>query len=421
VIDASVNEMKYGSMVADISNSAELFKLVCELNLNFNIQASKADLGGIIGNLNNSTLNQSYNMAPNVTNINLEANESSFGGLVGHSQDSALRDSFNHTKITGEFAGDTVNIGGLIGSIENDTQLEVDTIKRAYNSEELSPALMQEKEDYSNDIYLGAIAGSITNADITKIYSSRIIDSDLEYGQFFGMVENSTLSNSFAIVDQDVEMLSSLVDTSEIDIASDVKEMESFSLDYFDDDQESNLQWDITEDVMGDSNWLYYDSEILHSNAYLKLKNVGYTSLSTEVEGPARVAGNNQVDFEGEKLMPKSTNITYEVIADSGYEVENVIVNSKEYERVSGEVYISDMQVDLNQWEDNTVQINVREIPFYKTRLFFIISSMAGVVALMIIGTMIINYFYAKKLEKQMNKRKKTAEKVVNPKEDDKK
>ena len=124
------------------------------------------NVGAVVGNANNTILNNVVNSAAVSGNINV-------GGIVGSATNSAIKDAIN----TGTINGSGDNVGGLIGNLQNSKFIEAtDTTKEV------------EKGLIGNSYNLGDVSGDGYNV-----------------GGLVGSALNSTIGNPSVVNDKPVE------------------------------------------------------------------------------------------------------------------------------------------------------------------------------------------------------------------------
>jgi hypothetical protein len=138
-------------------------------------------VGGLVGNSNDSTINNCYSTAE------VDGDYGMIGGLSGMNVDSGFFDCYSTGEVNGEYG-----VGGFIGGLMYGTETN-----NCYST-----------GDVSGDFYVGGFAGSFAgNATMTNCYSlSDIQHSNDEeafvgglVGQYFavGFMSDSTIINSF--------------------------------------------------------------------------------------------------------------------------------------------------------------------------------------------------------------------------------
>lgn len=142
------------------------------------------NVGAIVGNANNTTLN-------NVVNSAAVSGDSNVGGIVGSADDSAIKDAIN----TGTINGSGYNVGGLIGNLQNsklDTTKEVEKglIGNSYNLGDVS----------GNGYNVGGLVGSASNSsigdDTNLVYNRLDVEGAYNVGGIVGNMVGSTVQNA---------------------------------------------------------------------------------------------------------------------------------------------------------------------------------------------------------------------------------
>lgn len=146
------------------------------------------NVGAVVGNANNTILNNVVNSAAVSGNINV-------GGIVGSATNSAIKDAIN----TGTINGSGDNVGGLIGNLQNskfieatDTTKEVEKglIGNSYNLGDVS----------GNGHNVGGLVGSASNSTIgdgtNLVYNRMDVTGAYNVGGIVGNMTASTVQNA---------------------------------------------------------------------------------------------------------------------------------------------------------------------------------------------------------------------------------
>ena len=143
------------------------------------------NVGAVVGNANNTILN-------NVVNSAAVSGNSNVGGIVGSATNSAIKDAIN----TGTINGSGDNVGGLIGNLQDsklDTTKEVEKglIGNSYNLGDVS----------GNGHNVGGLVGSASNSTIgdgtNLVYNRLDVTGAYNVGGIVGNMEaNSTVKNA---------------------------------------------------------------------------------------------------------------------------------------------------------------------------------------------------------------------------------
>lgn len=142
------------------------------------------NVGAVVGNANNTILN-------NVVNSAAVSGNSNVGGIVGSATNSAIKDAIN----TGTINGSGDNVGGLIGNLQNsklDTTKEVEKglIGNSYNLGDVS----------GNCHNVGGLVGSASNSTIgdgtNLVYNRMDVTGAYNVGGIVGNMTKSTVQNA---------------------------------------------------------------------------------------------------------------------------------------------------------------------------------------------------------------------------------
>lgn len=146
------------------------------------------NVGAVVGNANNTILN-------NVVNSAAVSGNSNVGGIVGSATNSAIKDAINTGTING--LGD--NVGGLIGNLQNskfieatDTTKEVEKglIGNSYNLGDVS----------GNGHNVGGLVGSASNSTIgdgtNLVYNRLDVKGAYNVGGIVGNMQGTTVQNA---------------------------------------------------------------------------------------------------------------------------------------------------------------------------------------------------------------------------------
>ena len=146
------------------------------------------NVGAVVGNANNTILN-------NVVNSAAVSGNSNVGGIVGSATNSAIKDAIN----TGTINGSGDNVGGLIGNLQNskfieatDTTKEVEKglIGNSYNLGDVS----------GNGHNVGGLVGSASNStigdDTNLVYNRMDVTGAYNVGGIVGNMTASTVQNA---------------------------------------------------------------------------------------------------------------------------------------------------------------------------------------------------------------------------------
>ncbi len=146
------------------------------------------NVGAVVGNANNTILN-------NVVNSAAVSGNSNVGGIVGSATNSAIKDAIN----TGTINGSVDNVGGLIGNLQNskfieatDTTKEVEKglIGNSYNLGDVS----------GNGHNVGGLVGSASSSTIgdgtNLVYNRMDVTGAYNVGGIVGNITASTVQNA---------------------------------------------------------------------------------------------------------------------------------------------------------------------------------------------------------------------------------
>lgn len=146
------------------------------------------NVGAVVGNANNTILN-------NVVNSAAVSGNSNVGGIVGSATNSAIKDAIN----TGTINGSGDNVGGLIGNLQNskfieatDTTKEVEKglIGNSYNLGDVS----------GNGHNVGGLVGSASSSTIgdgtNLVYNRMDVTGAYNVGGIVGNITASTVQNA---------------------------------------------------------------------------------------------------------------------------------------------------------------------------------------------------------------------------------
>ena len=142
------------------------------------------NVGAVVGNANNTILN-------NVVNSAAVSGNSNVGGIVGSATNSAIKDAIN----TGTINGSGDNVGGLIGNLQDsklDTTKEVEKglIGNSYNLGDVS----------GNGHNVGGLVGSASNSTIgdgtNLVYNRMDVTGAYNVGGIVGNMEGSIVQNA---------------------------------------------------------------------------------------------------------------------------------------------------------------------------------------------------------------------------------
>ena len=142
------------------------------------------NVGAVVGNANNTILN-------NVVNSAAVSGNSNVGGIVGSATNSAIKDAIN----TGTINGSGDNVGGLIGNLQDsklDTTKEVEKglIGNSYNLGDVS----------GNGHNVGGLVGSASNSTIgdgtNLVYNRMDVTGAYNVGGIVGNMQGTTVQNA---------------------------------------------------------------------------------------------------------------------------------------------------------------------------------------------------------------------------------
>lgn len=152
------------------------------------ITGTDSNVGAIVGNANNTTLN-------NVVNSAAVSGDSNVGGIVGSADNSVIKDAIN----TGVINGSGDNVGGLIGNLQDskfveatdDTEeVEKGLIGNSYNLGDVS----------GNGYNVGGLVGSASSSTIgdgtNLVYNRMDVTGAYNVGGIVGNMTESTVQNA---------------------------------------------------------------------------------------------------------------------------------------------------------------------------------------------------------------------------------
>lgn len=152
------------------------------------ITGTDSNVGAIVGNANNTTLN-------NVVNSAAVSGDSNVGGIVGSADNSVIKDAIN----TGVINGSGDNVGGLIGNLQDskfveatdDTEeVEKGLIGNSYNLGDVS----------GNGYNVGGLVGSASSSTIgdgtNLVYNRMDVTGAYNVGGIVGNMAGSTVQNA---------------------------------------------------------------------------------------------------------------------------------------------------------------------------------------------------------------------------------
>ena len=140
------------------------------------------------------------------------------------------------------------------------------------------------------------------------------------------------------------------------------------------------------------------------NNRYPILKNINNYSVHEQVSGQGTLT-----PAAGTHFYELGSGRTYNIKANAGYQIKQVIDSTGVLSQYSGE-YSAVINVNssgLVVGDTFNLMVEFEPIPFTKTQMFYWLIGVGSLIIIMIVGTAIINYRYAIKMDKLMNEKKK--------------
>ena len=362
--------------------------------------ATNVYAGGLVGKAYDSDIEKSYNKG----SITVNSTATTFvGGLIGEANQTNLEKVFNMANISA--TSEVVAIGGLAGILTNEAALSSYTTKFAYNVGRVTLAGLNALE---SQLFLGGLFGRVEEKNfISYVYNASgvLVDEvasdeglDVENeGTLIGKLElgseitnayyDSTLSNigllGIGIIDGDINDIGSLSTTN-------MRSKSSY---------DSGTEWNV--DASG-SVWAISGYV---NNRYPILKNVGNYSVHAQVSGQGTLSPAAGIHF-----YELGTGRTYSINSHAGYQIKQIIDSTGILSQFSGE-YNAIVNVNSSGMvigDSLNLMVEFEPIPFTKTQMFYWLVGVGSLIIIMIVGTAIINYRYAIKMDKIIEEKKKT-------------
>jgi hypothetical protein len=356
--------------------------------------------GGLVGRGENITIEKSYNKGVVTANATAQAY---VGGLVAMTSETSFEKVFNSGNITA--TADAVAVGGLAGILSGGEGEDIYTTKFAYNVGRVTLIGLDELE---TELYLGGLFGKVEeNNIITYVYNASevLVDElasdegiDVEnQGTLIGILElgaefdnayyDSTLANvgllGMGVIDGEIGGSVSPTSTANMKVAS-TFEGDDWNLN------SSNSVWAISGYV---------------NNRYPILKNIGNYLVHAQVSGQGTLT-----PAAGMHYYELGSGRTYNVKASAGYQIKQITDDTGVLSQFSGK-YNAVVNVNsggLVVGDSFTLEVVFEPIPFTKTQMFYWLIGVGSLIIIMIVGTAIINYRYAIKMDKIMSEKKKS-------------
>ena len=395
-IDIKINAMDvyFGAVAARLDTQSQISRSRNSAKLDIDISAEEdAYIGGVVAKLDDSVIFESYNFSNRQSNFKIESENINIGGVLGSAESSLLQKIFSSTNTSIDIENSNANIGGVAGKVQGADYYDEYGLFNAliYSDKRLEIDI----DNTDQQVYKGGVFGKAIDTQAQQIYSIYRKDiEDAQVGALAGDAQEFHLSNSFYLYDDEVQQkFANYDDATQTQDVSEVSN-EDRSMDMFED---NGLDWNIApeseKDDVKQADWVFTSNQPI-------IKNLGYTTLITEIEGEGMSS------HEGITVTPRQLSQTYNILAESGHEITKIRVNDREYTEVEGQTMIEDLTVNLDPWQENEVTIYINEIPFYRTREFYIFMGLGGIVLLMVVGTFIINYLYDKKQKRKIENKK---------------
>jgi hypothetical protein len=391
----SATELVYAGGIAGYINDGSVSKAVNNIGLSM-VSVEDAIVGGLVGRLTSASMSASYNKQTlNITTTS----RLMVGGLIGELYNSDLQKVFNEGIITGK--SEQVWVGGIAGLVSSGPESASYTQTLMYNTKKVTLNATQELQP---NLYAGGLFGQVQEKNtVSYAYTLEEVTTHLEsvgtttnMGSLIGSLSlGANLEHSYYNVAYEAGedgVGASLGTISEVYYATlaNMRSRATFS----------GQEW--TFGTNTNSNWLITGNI---NNGYPALIYVGNYSIH------AQVYGGGSVSPTGTSFYSLGISPIYNLTSNAGYQIQKVIYENEEdtsFNGSSSEVFNAfNISMPIKQNAAKNFAVIFEPIPFVKTQMFIYLISVGSIIIIMIVGTFIINYRYATKMEKIMSEKKK--------------
>jgi hypothetical protein len=388
----NATSMVYAGGIAGYMQNSTLTQLVNNIVLS-TLLVEDAYVGGLAGKVLNSTVSSSYNkQTVNITTIN-----SLFvGGLIGESSETNIQKVYNDGMITGKST--QVFVGGITGLASNATANTFNQ-KFMYNTKKITLYALVEDEP---NLYIGGLFGKV-EANNTVGYAYNIAEVALDINSvgtttnrgslIGGLNADATLQYSYYNRAYEVGAEDGVGEV--LGIISQVYDLSTVQMR-----TQANYEGSDWKFSTAGAVWLITGSI---NGGYPVIRYVGNYSVHSQVFGGGKVSPS------GSSFYNIGIGQVYNLTANAGYQIQKVILNNVEYNNYRGKTSLAfnvpNDAMPVSQ-EINLVVI-YESIPFVKTQMFYYLIVVGSLIVFMIVGTAVINYRYAIKMDKIMGDKKK--------------